>query len=67
LQGHYGYYGITGNSHALSNFRYLVHRAWRRWLIRRSQRARMKWDAFNRLLERFSLPPARCVHSILVT
>ena len=42
LQGHYGYYGITGNSHALSGFRYLVHRTWRRWLIRRSQRARMK-------------------------
>lgn len=67
LQGHYGYYGITGNSHALGSFRYLVHRAWRRWLIRRSQRARLTWDAFNRLLERFPLPPARCVHSILAT
>ena len=67
LQGHYGYYGITGNSSAISSFAWHVGRTWRRWLIRRSQRARMSWAEFNRLLLRYQLPPARCVHSILVT
>jgi group II intron reverse transcriptase/maturase len=67
LRGHYGYYGITGNSYALTRFCYEVRRVWRRWLSRRSQRARMSWDKFNRLLERYALPPARCVHSVLAT
>lgn len=65
LQGHYGYYGITGNSYAIGRFRHWVGRVWRRWLGRRSQHARMPWDKFNRLLEVYPLPPARCVHSVV--
>jgi group II intron reverse transcriptase/maturase len=66
LHGHFGYYGITGNSYAIARFRWWVVRVWRRWLNRRSQRARMTWDKFKRLLGRYPLPPARCVHSVLV-
>ena len=58
LVGHFRYYGITGNSKALSRFRYEVTRKWRYWLNRRSQRARMIWEKMNRLLERFPLAPA---------
>ena len=65
LRGHYGYYGITGNSYAIAHFAWQVGRAWRRWLIQRSQRSRMTWAAFHRLLERYPLPPPRCVHSAL--
>lgn len=57
LQGHYGYFGITGNQRALVRFHEQVKRAWRRWLHRRSQRARMWWGKFNRLLERYSCRP----------
>lgn len=67
LQGHYAYYGITGNSVALVRFRREVLRCWRKWLHRRSQRSRMMWAKFNRLLEHYKVPPARCVHSIYVT
>jgi group II intron reverse transcriptase/maturase len=66
LKGHYGYYGITGNSFAIGRFRFWVSRVWHRWLSRRSQRARMSWDKFNRLLKVYPLPPARCVHSMFV-
>lgn len=59
LRGHYAYYGVTGNSWALDRFREQVMRAWRRWLHRRSHRARMWWYRFNRLLKRYPLPPAR--------
>lgn len=65
LRGHYAYYGITGNSGALSRFRHAVCRVWSRWLWRRSQRRRGGWDWFNRLLERYPLPPAVAVHSLL--
>jgi len=64
LRGHYGYYGITGNSQALGRFAFEVQKAWKKWLARRSQRG-MSWERFNRMLERFALPPPRAVHSVL--
>lgn len=65
LRGHFSYYGITGNSSALVRLHQQVHRIWRKWLDRRSQRRSMPWDRFNRLLERHPLPPPRPVHSKL--
>jgi group II intron reverse transcriptase/maturase len=56
LRGHFVYYGIIGNYEALARFRYEVIGAWRRWLDRRSQRARMNWEKMHRLLERYRLP-----------
>lgn len=67
LQGHYAYYGITGNGRALAAFLHEVERRWRKWLNRRSQRARMNWAHFQRLLARYPLPPPRVTHSIYVT
>ena len=67
VRGHYGYYGITGNSDALKNFHRQVQRAWRKWLERRSQRGLMTWERFNRLLERYPLPPPVVVRSIYRT
>jgi RNA-directed DNA polymerase len=64
LQGHYAYYGITGNGRALDRFLYEVRRLWRKWLHRRSWRGRMTWEKFVRLTERYPLPPPRVVHSV---
>jgi len=64
LRGHYAYYGITGNSKALGSFRWQVQRSWRKWLNRRSQKARMTWERFDRLLEYYVLPRPRIVHPI---
>jgi group II intron reverse transcriptase/maturase len=59
LRGHFNYYGIRGNSGGISRFRYEARRLWKKWLGRRSQRADMTWDKFNRLLQRNPLPLAR--------
>ena len=59
LLGHYGYFGITGNSRALHNFRLHVIGVWRKWLSRRSQRAWLSWQRMRRLLERYPLPQPR--------
>ena len=67
LRGHYAYYGITGNAPALQRYLFEVRRIWRKWLGRRSNRARVSWDQFVRLAERYPLPPARVVHSIFRT
>jgi RNA-directed DNA polymerase len=60
LEGYDEYYGITGNSDAVSDFHWWVTRFWRKWLDRRSQRGRMTWRRFRLLLQRYPLPEARC-------
>jgi RNA-directed DNA polymerase len=64
LRGHYGYYGITGNSKGIAKFGREVGRIWCKWLSRRSQKARLNWETFNRLLMRYPLPPPITIHSI---
>ena len=61
LRGHYRYYGVVGNSEALSRFRYEVARLWHHTLERRSQKARVRWERMARLIKRW-LPPARIYH-----
>lgn len=56
LRGHYLYYGIQGNSPALSRYKWHVERIWKRWLDRRSQRGQMTWDVFKKLLACWPLP-----------
>ncbi len=63
LQGHFAYYGITGNSPAIARFRFVVVGAWCKWLRRRSWKSRLTWDRFKALLARYPLPPARAIHS----
>lgn len=65
LRGHYGYYGITGNSYALSRFLHEVRRRWCYWLNRRSDRRRWTWDRFARYMRVQPLPPPISVHSVL--
>jgi RNA-directed DNA polymerase len=64
LRGHYAYYGVTGNSEALSRFRWEVDRRWRRWLDRRNRERSMTWNAFRHLLQRYPLAPVRTSCSI---
>lgn len=58
LRGHYTYYGITGNLEALRTFRREVTQRWRKWLQRRSQRHRLDWERYRRLLAHYPLPEA---------
>lgn len=64
LQGHFGYYGITGNGKALQRLRFEVIRFWRKWLSRRTRGDPLPWPRFNELLQRFPLPPPLVVHSV---
>jgi RNA-directed DNA polymerase len=64
LRGHYAYYGVTGNSGALSRFLCEVERRWRKWLYRRSRSRSMNWIRFRRLLQRYQLVRVRTVRSV---
>ena len=59
--GHVRYYGVPMNSPAVQCFRSHVGRLWHRALSRRSQKARVRWDRMERLIDRW-LPPARVCH-----
>jgi RNA-directed DNA polymerase len=56
LRGHYGYYGIIGNSWSLERFYDEVRLIWKRWLGRRSQRGFLNWQEMERLLDQYPLP-----------
>ncbi|MCR4413804.1 MAG: hypothetical protein NUV77_15395 [Thermoguttaceae bacterium] len=64
LRGHAAYYGITGNSPALSRFRYEALRVWRKWLMRRRRAWRASWTWFGQLLTRYPVPYLHAVHSV---
>src|SRR5712691_6569908 len=59
--GHFRYYGVPMNHHALTAFRFQVGRHWYRTLARRSQKGRMPLERLRRLVARW-LPPARAYH-----
>lgn len=64
LRGHDEYYGISGNSKALSSLRHWVKRIWRKWLSRRSRTSRVNWERFNLLLKRYPLPNPKIRHAV---
>ena len=62
LQGHYAYYGISGNSGRLSALHHAAQGLWRKWLSRRTRGAPLSWDRFRQILKRFPLPSPRIIH-----
>jgi hypothetical protein len=66
LDGHYAYYGITGNGRCLEQVRIATQKLWYHWLRRRSREpGGQTWEWMHRLLkETFVFPYARVVHSI---
>jgi group II intron reverse transcriptase/maturase len=62
--GHWNYYGLIGNWQSLAQYAYQTQRILFKWLNRRSQRKSYSWEAFNRLLKRFKVPPPRIVEKV---
>jgi RNA-directed DNA polymerase len=66
LNGHYGYFGITGNGRRLGKLHFRVRRLWYAWLSRRSWKSFLTWEKYERVLWRFPLPLPRIVHRYTV-
>lgn len=57
VRGHFQYYGgVIGNGRSLWCFRTRVQELWRKWLSRRSCKARLSWEHMYAILTRFALP-----------
>lgn len=61
VQGHINYFGVSGNFRSLLRFVDIVRSLWHKWLSRRSQRARLTWERYTALLQRYPLPRPRIV------
>ena len=61
VQGYFNYHAVPGNMDSLNSFRAQVIWRWYRALRRRSQRDRMTWERFWRLVDRW-IPSAKILH-----
>jgi len=61
LQGHWNYYGVSGNGEMLSKFLWQVCRMMYKWLNRRTQRKSCNWRGFQEMLLHFRVPRPRIV------
>ncbi|WP_034447217.1 group II intron reverse transcriptase/maturase [Butyrivibrio sp. AE2032] len=64
LVGYFHYYGITDNSKAISDFKYIVRKLLFKWLNRRSQRRSYNWGQFNDMERDYPLATPRTYVSI---
>jgi RNA-directed DNA polymerase len=61
VTGYYQYHAVPGNIDQLRLFRRRINRLWRCVLIRRSQRARKKWEKLTPVFDKW-IPPPRVLH-----
>ncbi|MHC4537793.1 MAG: group II intron reverse transcriptase/maturase [Planctomycetota bacterium] len=64
LRGHYQYYGVSGNSPAISSYYCVTICLVRKWLNRRSQKKKMSWIEFKRYLAKYPLPKPKIMHNL---
>lgn len=62
VQGHFAYFGVTGNGKRLKWYRHQAERIWQHWLARRSRQSGFTWRRMRSVLQRYPLPPVRIVH-----
>jgi len=61
VRGYYQYHAVPGNTDHLRLFKCRVNRLWRNVLVRRSQRAQIRWKRITSVLQRW-IPPPRVLH-----
>jgi RNA-directed DNA polymerase len=62
MQGHYAYYGISGNMRRMRAYEHMCQKMAYKWLNRRSQKRSYNWEEFRRLLLWNPLPSPRIHH-----
>ncbi len=60
LRGHANYFGVTGNSQALTAVRSWTKRIWKKWLSRRNNRS-LTWERFSAMHRVYPLPHLRVI------
>ncbi len=61
VTGYYQYHAVPGNIDQMRTFRQRVNRLWRNVLVRRSQRAKRRWESLTPVFNRW-IPIPRILH-----
>jgi hypothetical protein len=61
LQGHFNYYGVSGNCDMLRKFRWHACQSVFKWLNRRTQKKSCNWIGFREMLSYFKVPKPRII------
>ena len=61
MQGHFNYYGVSGNIGMLQSFYNQAINIVFKWLNRRSQRKSCNWSGFTEMLKQFHIPKPRII------
>lgn len=67
LQGHYNYYGVSGNFESIQRFFYRTKCLTFKWMNRRSQKKTWNWAEFLKYLESYPLPKPKLTYAIYNT
>lgn len=67
LQGHYNYYGVSGNFESIQRFFYRTKCLTFKWMNRRSQKKTWNWVEFLKYLESYPLPKPKLTYAIYNT
>lgn len=67
LQGHYNYYGMSGNFNGINNFYCQTRKLAFKWTNRRSQKASWNWESFGKYLDKYPLPKPKLTYVIYNT
>lgn len=67
VQGHYNYYGISGNFYSIKKYYEETKRVTFKWLNRRSQKKSWSWGGFERYLSIYPIPKPKLTYAIFYT
>lgn len=67
LQGHYNYYGVSGNFESINNFYRKTLKLSFKWINRRSQKKSWNMESFSKYLKTYPLPKPKLTYEIYNT
>lgn len=67
LQGHYNYYGVSGNFDNLQRYYYKVNNLLFKWINRKSQKRSWNWSEYRWHLNTYPLPKPKLTYAIYNT
>lgn len=67
LQGHYNYYGLSGNFDGVKSFYCRTEKLTFKWMNRRSQKASWNWESFREYIKQYPLPKPKLTYAIYNT
>lgn len=67
LQGHYNYYGLSGNFESIKKYYYETRKSLFKWMNRRSQKKTWNWEGFERYNALYPLPKPKLTYALYNT